>query len=135
MLVLLRDTASRKHGNGASGKDSRREHLPSYRRIIGAGAPRRNPYRGTTVARTRPISGVAAARSPLAQIENRPYCDNALRLNRSFPSGKYKSYFKYIDGLWHLCNTSCHEYNRKTGHSVVYDKRAGRHPASPTQTI
>src|SRR5260221_10091270 len=55
MLVLLRDTARRKHGNGASGKDSPREHLPPYRRIIGAGAPRRNPYRRTTVAQTCPI--------------------------------------------------------------------------------
>src|SRR6266436_6270031 len=36
MLMLLRDTARRKQGNGASGKDSRREHLPplplDYRR-------------------------------------------------------------------------------------------------------
>src|SRR6267154_6154554 len=55
MLVLLRDTARREQGNGASGKDSRREHLPPYRRIIGAGAPRRNPYRRTTVVQTRPI--------------------------------------------------------------------------------
>ncbi len=34
--MLLRDTARRKQGNGASGKDSRREHLPplplDYRR-------------------------------------------------------------------------------------------------------
>src|SRR6267154_4230312 len=36
MLMLLRDTARRKQGNGASGNDSRREHLPplplDYRR-------------------------------------------------------------------------------------------------------
>src|SRR6267154_1656069 len=55
MLVLLRDTASHKQGNSASGKDSRGEHLPPYPWIIGAGAPRRNPYRRTTVAQTRPI--------------------------------------------------------------------------------
>lgn len=55
MLVLLRDTTRRKQGNGASGKDSPREHLLPYRRIIGAGAPGRNPYLRTTLARTRPI--------------------------------------------------------------------------------
>jgi len=56
MLVLLRDTARRKHGQWRHpAQDSPREHLLPYHRIIGAGAPRRNPYRRTTLAQTRPI--------------------------------------------------------------------------------
>ena len=55
MLVLLAATTRRKQGNGASGKDSPREHLLPYRRIIGTGAPGGNRYRRTTLARTRPI--------------------------------------------------------------------------------
>src|SRR5438309_12101674 len=58
MIVLLRDTARREQGNGASGKDSPREHLLPYSRIIGGGGPGRNPYHRTTLARTRPILAV-----------------------------------------------------------------------------
>src|SRR2546423_1647624 len=50
MLVLLPDTTRRKQGNGASGKDSSREHLLPYCGIISAGAPGRNPYLRTVQA-------------------------------------------------------------------------------------
>src|SRR5258706_14542584 len=55
MLALLPDSTRRKQGNSTSGKDSPREHLLPYRRIIGTGASGGNPYRRTTLARTRPI--------------------------------------------------------------------------------
>jgi hypothetical protein len=41
MLLLLPDTTRRKQGNGTSGKDSLREHLLPFRRIIGNGSAAR----------------------------------------------------------------------------------------------